>query len=75
MLVVGIITIAAKTWTGWRRFIPLLITVSIPVSFGLGSISGDTRFSGAVVYLAWIVLGYVVATGSPVQELRPAVSN
>ena len=75
MLVVGIITIAAKTWTGWRRFVPLLIIVFIPVSLGLGSLIGDMQVSGAVAYLAWIVLGYVIATGSPVQELRAAVNG
>ena len=75
MLVVGIITIAAKKWEGWRRFTPLLIIVFIPVSLGLGSLIGDTKVSGAVAYLAWIVLGYVVATKSLVHEFRPGVNG
>jgi hypothetical protein len=75
MLVVGIITIAAKTWTGWRRFVPLLIIVFVPVSLGLGSLIGDTKVSGAVAYLAWIMLGYVIMTGASVQQLRPAVNG
>ncbi len=74
MLVVGIITIAAKTWTGWRRFIPILTVVLIPVAFGLGSLTGATRASGAVAYLAFILLGFVIATAEPAQNFQPVVS-
>jgi hypothetical protein len=74
MLVVGIITIAAKTWTGWRRFTPLLTIVFIPIGLGLGSITGATRASGAVVYLAFILLGFAIATAEPVQNFQQAVA-
>ena len=74
MLVVAILTIAAKTWTGWRRFAPLLTIVFIPLALGVGSLIGDMKLSGAVAYLAFILLGVVIATAEPAHELQPVVN-
>ncbi len=69
MVLVGILTIAAKTWQGWRRFAPLLCVVAMPVSFGIGALAGDLAVGTPLVYLAWIPLGYAVRTA----ELGPAI--
>jgi hypothetical protein len=66
MVLVGILAIAAKTWTGWRRFIPLLTVVTAPLAFGLGSLIGNITLPVKLVYATWIILGYLVAT----TELR-----
>lgn len=75
MLVVGILTIAAKTWRGWRRFVPLLTIVIIPIVFGLGSATGNLPISTLGIYVVYGVLGYAIATAEPVaaqQKLATA---
>lgn len=70
MVLVGILTIAAKTWTGWRRFIPLAAVVAAPVGFAIGNLT----LGAAIVWLFWILLGYVVATAEPRPVLQPGVT-
>jgi hypothetical protein len=67
MLLIGILTIAAKTWHGWRRFAPLLCIVLAPVALSLPRGLG-TPF----VFAAWVLLGYVVATATYAPGLRHA---
>jgi hypothetical protein len=62
MVLVGILTIAAKTWSDWQRFIPLLTVVMAPVSFGIGIAIGNLTLGTALVWVFWILLGYIVAT-------------
>jgi hypothetical protein len=72
MLVVGILVIAAKTWRGWRRFVPLLTLVLVPVSFGIGASIDSLALGAAIIYASWVLLGYVVATAEPTPALREA---
>ena len=72
MVLVGILTFAAKTWRGWRRFAPVLCIVLVPVGFGIGATTDNLVLAATIIYLAWIVLGYAVATAEPVVDLRPA---
>lgn len=69
MVVVGILTIAAKTWQGWQRFVPLSTIVAVPIGAGIGSAIGNLVLGGAIVWVCWILLGYVVATAEPVPAL------
>ena len=70
MLLVGILVVAAKTWSGWRRFVPLLCILSIPVLVGIDNlIFGSFGLLSDLIYLSWILLGYVVYTTSPVQVM------
>jgi hypothetical protein len=75
MVLVGILTIAAKSWQGWRRFVPLLTIVLVPVGFGLGSAIDNLSLGAPIVYLAWILLGYVVVTAEPTPTWQPAVTT
>ncbi|HZG65118.1 MAG TPA: hypothetical protein VEZ12_00135 [Herpetosiphonaceae bacterium] len=72
MVLVGILTISAKIWQGWRRFVPLFSIMLTPVSFGIGAATDNLVLAATIIYLAWIVLGYAVATAEPVADLRPA---
>jgi hypothetical protein len=67
MVLVGILTIAAKTWSGWQRFIPLLTVVIAPVSFGIGSAIGNLTLGTVIVWVFWMLLGYIVATAEPAR--------
>ncbi len=66
MLVVGITVIAAKRLDGWRRFIPLIVGLWLPVAIGSLVILGRTPFSlmiGATYSLiAWALLAIMVGT-------------
>ena len=71
-LLVAILAIAARNWQGWRRFVPLLCIVLVPVGFGLDAALGRNGVGTALLALTWMLLGYVVATAEPVADLRPA---
>jgi hypothetical protein len=70
MLVVGILTIAAKSWHGWRRFVPLLTIAILPIGLGIGALSGNETLAGLLLFASWMVLGFVVATAEPTSTLR-----
>lgn len=74
MLLVGILTIAAKTWQGWRRFVPLLCTVIIPVGFALGALAGNTALAVPLIAVTWVLLGYAIVSAEPVAVQRPALA-
>jgi hypothetical protein len=71
MLVVSILTIAAKTWKGWQRFVPLVAIVMFPIALGIGQ-TVNNLYAGAFLGDApWILLGYVIATA----EVSPALQQ
>ena len=74
MLLVGILTIAAKTWRGWRRFVPLLAIVMYPIGYGIGSAIGSDAIGGVLVGAFWVLLGYVIATAEPAPPVQPSVT-
>lgn len=65
MLLVGILTIAAKVWGGWRRFVPLLTVVAMPISFSIGYALGSLSLGVAFIYAVWAFVGYVITTAEP----------
>ena len=69
MVLVGILTIAAKVWRGWRRFVPLLTVVLMPVGFSIGYAVGSLSLGAASIYAVWALLGYVIATAEPAPTL------
>lgn len=70
MLVVGILTVAAKAWYGWRRFVPLVTVVMLPIGFGIGALTSMSALGGALFFAGWVLLGVVVATAEPASTLR-----
>ena len=73
-LLLSIVTIAAKTWTGWRRFIPLACFLAIMITPMLGDLVGSIWNVAWIPHVPWILVGYAVLTTehNPVMEPAPA---
>jgi hypothetical protein len=66
MLVVGILTIAARSWQGWRRFVPLLTALAAPIALAVGAATNwSLAYGGILGYLFYILLGLAIATAEP----------
>jgi len=74
MLVVGILTIAARNWHGWRRFVPLFAVVMVPIAFGVGQALGSQDLGALLFYSGWLLLGLVIATAEPTSGIRPVMA-
>lgn len=66
MVLVGILTIAAKMWPGWRRFIPLFVILVMILN---GATGFDNSLGQAISSGVWVLLGYAVATAEPAPAL------
>lgn len=73
MLVTGILTVAGKTWRGWRRFTPLVAVVMFPVALGIAQTVGSLFVGAFFGYAPWILLGYVIATADTAPAVRQTV--
>jgi hypothetical protein len=72
MVLVAILTLAAKTWRDWRRFAPLLTVVAAPIGFGLGALVGNLGLGVGLIYLFWVLLGHAVRTAQPTAPAASA---
>jgi len=67
MLVIGILTVRAGVWEGWRRFAPLLVGLALPAAIAAASVFGmaEMGITFAVMTTAgFFALGYSVRTGA-----------
>ena len=63
MLAVGILTLRAKIWEGWRRFAPLLAGLALPVAVAAASVAGRGAMGiafGVMTTAGFLALGYAV---------------
>ena len=74
MLVLAILVLAAKRWSGWRKFAPLLTILTIPLGAVLVAITGLDGWFIIINAAATALLGYAVLSSSPVAQLRPAAA-
>jgi hypothetical protein len=59
-LLTAIFALIARTWLGWRKFVPLLCVLAIPAIILLTKVIGD---AGNLIFgLSWILLGFAVLT-------------
>lgn len=75
MMVIAITAIRAKKIKGWRRFVPLFVALWLPVGLlvtGLffGRASTGIVIAGTYSAIAWMLLGYVVATNPTDRRAR-----
>ncbi|MDO1448130.1 hypothetical protein Q0590_17785 [Rhodocytophaga aerolata] len=73
MFFFGIRVIWVKKLQGWKRFVPLLVGLWLPLSIVLSLVAGLTvssmLISGLYSAFAWAILGYVVFTSKPDNRL------
>lgn len=86
MIVVGLLTLRAGIWRGWRRLTPLLCGLSLPLAFAVsaaaGAVVGEAAAGPAMLAtfglfttVAWLLLGYAVRTSDRAlaRSSRPGV--
>jgi hypothetical protein len=77
MLVVGVTVLVAKWLPGWKRFVPILCPLWLPIaivgSFAFGEAAGIAGVGFAAVL--WALLGYIIREGGrqPAPAPEPAV--
>ena len=70
MLVIGILTVRAKVWGGWRRFAPFLAGLALPVAAASASVAGRGAMGfafGVMTTAGFLALGYALRTESGVH--------
>ena len=67
-LVLTILVLRAKRWTGWSRFAPLGVLLAPFVGLLLGSLLGIEFFQLVVIGLSWALVGLAVQTQQTVTE-------
>jgi hypothetical protein len=69
-IVVSILTIAAKSWQGWRRFAPLAIVLAFPLGIVASGVIGLVGAFGIVNYAAVVLLGYALQSSEARSTAR-----
>ena len=69
-LVVAILTIAAKTWRGWRRLAPLALVLAFPMGIVASLSTGLVGTFAIINYAATVLLGYAVQSSESAAQLR-----
>ena len=59
MLLVGIATVAARCWPGWRRFSPFALPLALPVAIAFSAATG-IMVMVPFVGLAWLLIGFAI---------------
>jgi hypothetical protein len=75
MLVVGILTIVAKRWMGWRRFTPLIVILALPLAILVSLIAQTTGLISIFVGSAMALFGYAVLSSAPEVEKPEIISQ
>ncbi len=77
MLVVGVSVIAAGRLSGWRRFVPLLCPLWLPIALIGGAAFGDAAGFAGLGFSAvlWLLLGYIVRGDSKQIAPEPAYAE
>lgn len=60
MLLVGIATLLARRWTGWRKFAPFSVPLAMPIAVLGGVVTGIQLPIPIFIALAWLIIGYAL---------------
>lgn len=67
MLAIGILTLRARVWEGWRRFTPLLVGLALPAAVAAALVAGEAGMGIAFAVMTTVgffALGYSVRAES-----------
>lgn len=67
-VVVAILTIAAREWHGWRRFVPAAIVAAFPLGIVISTATGLVGMFLLFHYAGTVLLGYAVRSAAPVAQ-------
>ena len=73
-LVVAILTIAAKSWQGWRRLVPLALFLAFPLGIIASLTTGLVGTFAIINYAATVLLGSAVQSSESAAPLREVVA-
>ena len=73
-LVVGILTIAARRLSGWRRFVPFAFVAAFVLGIIATEVTGLAGTFRIIYYAAMALLGYAVQRTAPAPQLRGALA-
>jgi len=68
MLVIGMVTLRGRVWTDWRKFIPLLCGLALPLAIAAGGLRGREALEvtfGILTAASFLLLGYAIRTFEP----------
>ena len=76
MLLVGVLTVLANVWKGWKKVVPFLPAVMPFIGMAIGAAIGIVGgVNVSLVALSWMLLGYSVVTSpAPVNAMAPIVA-
>ena len=76
MLLVGVLTVLANVWKGWKKVVPFLPAVMPFIGMAIGAAIGIVGgVNVSLVALSWMLLGYSVVTSpAPVNAMVPTVA-
>lgn len=76
MLLVGVLTILAQVWKGWKKVVPFLPAVMPFIGMAIGAAIGIVGgVNVSLVALSWMLLGYSVVTSpTAVNATAPTVA-
>jgi hypothetical protein len=75
VLVVAVLVLVARKWSGWRAFTPLLVVIAIPIG---AILVGITKLDGVFIVVntaASVILGYAVASDARSANLQQAIGG
>lgn len=76
MLVVGSLVLQARVWTDWRRWVPILCGITLPIFFllvALGYRKAGADMFEAYSFVMWALLGLAVRQSPEVEATEPAL--
>jgi hypothetical protein len=65
MLVIGVATVLAGVWKGWRKFTPLFCGLALPLAVAAGGLLGGEALEvtfGVLTAASFLLLGYAIRT-------------
>ena len=68
MTLLGVATLVARRWPGWRKFSPFAIPLAMPVALLVGLVTNGSIPIPLYIGIAWLIIGYaVISTAEPVK--------